>query len=95
CVAVPRSRCQWCHFAQGMLLTGKLFGIQSTLVRRYLPEALKAHSFDGSVVVEAEGDDKIAAALREHLTKICPPGMKMELSAHHGSPGFVVSTYSP
>ncbi|MEW4455309.1 glycosyltransferase [Bremerella sp. JC817] len=52
---------------QGMLLTGKLFGIQSTLVRRYLPEALKAHSFDGLVI------DQVAPACAVEAERLAIP----------------------
>ncbi|MHC2070364.1 dipeptidase [Bremerella sp. T1] len=38
---------------------------------------------------------KIGKALREHLEKICPSGIKMELIEYHGAPGFVVATDSP
>ncbi len=38
---------------------------------------------------------KIVEALRGRLTEICPPGIKMELTVHHGGRGVLVSEDSP
>ncbi|MEW4451939.1 dipeptidase [Bremerella sp. JC817] len=74
-------------------INGLTSGYQGEGAKTVLPGVASA-KFSCRLVPD-QCPDKIAAALREHLTKICPPGMKMELTAHHGSPGFVVSTDSP
>jgi succinyl-diaminopimelate desuccinylase len=38
---------------------------------------------------------KIAAALRQRLTELCPPGIKLELTDMHGAPGVMVPLDSP
>ncbi|GAA4440428.1 dipeptidase [Bremerella cremea] len=74
-------------------INGLTSGYQGEGAKTVLPGVASA-KFSCRLVPD-QCPDKIADALREHLTKICPPGMKMELTAHHGSPGFVVSTDSP
>ncbi|MDP6446089.1 MAG: dipeptidase [Pirellulaceae bacterium] len=46
-------------------------------------------------LVPDQDPKKIAEALREHLTAVCPPGLELELEERHGAPGFVVSLDSP
>jgi succinyl-diaminopimelate desuccinylase len=38
---------------------------------------------------------KLQKSLKTMLEKLCPPGIEMELTAHHGAPGVVVSLDSP
>lgn len=74
-------------------INGLTSGYQGEGAKTVLPGVASA-KFSCRLVPDQD-PHKIAASLREHLTKICPPGIKMELKAHHGSPGFVVSTDSP
>ncbi len=46
-------------------------------------------------LVPNQDPQKITTALRTKLEELCPAGIKMELDAHHGSPGFMVSLDSP
>ena len=46
-------------------------------------------------LVPNQDPQRVAAALREMLTRICPPGIRMELIEMHGAPGVVVSLDSP
>ena len=38
---------------------------------------------------------KVAALLREHLRKVCPPGVTYELIEHHGAPAVLVDVNTP
>ncbi|MHB1035699.1 MAG: dipeptidase [Pirellulales bacterium] len=46
-------------------------------------------------LVPNQDPDRISVALKEMLTQICPPGIKMELVDFHGSPGLLISLDSP
>ncbi|HVA48725.1 MAG TPA: dipeptidase [Pirellulales bacterium] len=46
-------------------------------------------------LVPRQDPKKIHAALETMLTRLCPPGIKMELMAYDGAPGVVVSFESP
>jgi len=46
-------------------------------------------------LVPRQDPHRVAAGLRELLTRICPPGIRMELIEMHGAPGVVVSLDSP
>ena len=46
-------------------------------------------------LVPRQDPQQLAANLREMLAAICPPGIRMELVAMHGSPGVVVNLDSP
>ncbi|MBI1246773.1 dipeptidase [bacterium] len=74
-------------------INGLTSGYQGEGAKTVLPSVASAKF--SCRLVPNQCPEKIAKALREHLTEICPPGMKMELVAHHGSPGFVVATDSP
>jgi len=46
-------------------------------------------------LVPNQDPKKIAAALKARLEELCPPGIRMELSELHGSPGVLVPRDSP
>jgi succinyl-diaminopimelate desuccinylase len=46
-------------------------------------------------LVPRQDPHRVAAGLRELLTRICPPGIKMELVEMHGAPGVLVPLDSP
>jgi len=46
-------------------------------------------------LVPNQNPAKVAVQLRALLERLCPPGIKMELDEHHGSPGVLVSLESP
>jgi succinyl-diaminopimelate desuccinylase len=46
-------------------------------------------------LVPRQDPHRVAAGLRELLTRICPPGIRMELIEMHGAPGVVVPLDSP
>lgn len=46
-------------------------------------------------LVPRQDPHRVAAGLRELLTRICPPGIQMELIEMHGAPGALVSLDSP
>lgn len=46
-------------------------------------------------LVPRQDPRRVAAGLRELLTRICPPGIKMELIEMHGAPGAMVPPDSP
>ncbi len=46
-------------------------------------------------LVPNQDPHRVAVALRELLTRICPPGIQMELIEMHGAPGVVVPLDSP
>ncbi len=46
-------------------------------------------------LVPHQDPTKITVALREHLEKQCPPGVRLELREWHGAPGFVLPLDSP
>ncbi len=46
-------------------------------------------------LVPNQAPEKIAAAVRKHLERACPPGIKMELIELHGAPGSMVPLDSP
>lgn len=46
-------------------------------------------------LVPNQDPKKVQAAMQTMLEKLCPPGIKMELEAIHGAPGFVLSPDSP
>ena len=49
----------------------------------------------GFRLVPDQDPAKVAAALREKLKQLCPPGIEMELEDKHGAPGFVSELGSP
>jgi len=49
----------------------------------------------GFRLVPDQDPAKVAAALREKLKQLCPPGIEMELFDRHGAPGFVSELGSP
>jgi len=46
-------------------------------------------------LVPRQDPHRVAAALRDMLARICPPGIQMELIEMHGAPGVVVPLDSP
>ena len=46
-------------------------------------------------LVPNQNPDKITEALRAMLARLCPPGITLELTPHHGSPGVLVPLDSP
>jgi succinyl-diaminopimelate desuccinylase len=46
-------------------------------------------------LVPRQDPQRVAAGLRELLTRICPPGIRLELVEMHGAPGVVASLDSP
>ncbi|NLF69362.1 MAG: dipeptidase [Candidatus Anammoximicrobium sp.] len=46
-------------------------------------------------LVPRQDPRRVAAGLRELFTRICPPGIRMELIEMHGAPGALVSLDSP
>lgn len=46
-------------------------------------------------LVPRQDPHRVAASLREMLTQLCPPGIRLELIEMHGAPGVVASLDSP
>lgn len=46
-------------------------------------------------LVPHQDPEKITAALRQLLERLCPPGIRLDLHCEHGAPGFVVPLDSP
>ena len=74
-------------------INGLTSGYQGEGAKTVLPSEASA-KFSCRLVPD-QCPHKIGKALREHLEKVCPSGIKMEFKEHHGSPGFVVATDSP
>ncbi|MBN2129254.1 MAG: dipeptidase, partial [Sedimentisphaerales bacterium] len=74
-------------------LCGLTSGYQGEGAKTVLPATASAKvSFR---LVPNQDPAKITEALRSFLTEICPPGIEMELSSEHGSPGVLVPLDSP
>ncbi len=46
-------------------------------------------------LVPNQDPHQVDVELRKFLTRLCPPGVRMELISHHGTPGVVVPLESP
>ncbi|MBN2295695.1 MAG: M20/M25/M40 family metallo-hydrolase, partial [Pirellulales bacterium] len=74
-------------------ICGLTSGYQGEGAKTVLPSTASAKlSFR---LVPDQDPDKITAGLRKILTENCPPGIKMELVEHQGSPGMMASLDSP
>lgn len=74
-------------------ICGLTSGYQGEGAKTVLPATARAKfSFR---LVPRQDPEKITQALRAMLAELCPPGITMELTADHGSPGIVVSQGSP
>jgi succinyl-diaminopimelate desuccinylase len=74
-------------------INGLTSGYQGEGAKTVLPARASAKfSFR---LVPNQNPDRITSSLRSMLTKICPPGIEMELVLHHGAPGFVLPLDSP
>ncbi|MBN1910598.1 MAG: dipeptidase [Pirellulales bacterium] len=74
-------------------LCGLTSGYQGEGAKTVLPSRASAKlSFR---LVANQDPDKITQSLRKHLDRVCPPGIEMELIAHQGSGGVLVSQDSP
>jgi len=68
-------------------------GYQGEGAKTVLPcRAMAKFSFR---LVPRQDPQKIADSLRQYLTRLCPPGLKLELIGSHGAPGVVVPLDSP
>ncbi|MEX1039334.1 MAG: dipeptidase [Pirellulaceae bacterium] len=74
-------------------INGLTSGYQGEGAKTVLPA--KASAKFSFRLVPNQDPHKVSEALRKHLEKICPPGIKMELIDYHGAPGFVVPVDSP
>lgn len=74
-------------------INGLTSGYQGEGAKTVLPSTASAKL--SCRLVPNQDPHKIGQALRDHLNKICPLGVKLELVEHHGSPGFVSATDSP
>jgi succinyl-diaminopimelate desuccinylase len=74
-------------------INGLTSGYQGEGAKTVLPaRATAKFSFR---LVPNQDPKKITASLRKMLEKLCPPGIRMELSSFHGAPGVVVPLDSP
>lgn len=74
-------------------INGLTSGYQGEGAKTVLPATASAKfSFR---LVPKQDPAKIRTALEEHLRKVCPPGIRLELTAFHGAPGVVVPLDSP
>jgi acetylornithine deacetylase/succinyl-diaminopimelate desuccinylase-like protein len=74
-------------------INGLTSGYQGEGAKTVLPARASAKfSFR---LVPRQDPAKIAAALESMLGRLCPPGIQLELTAHHGAPGVVVPLDSP
>lgn len=74
-------------------INGLTSGYQGEGAKTVLPATASAKfSFR---LVPKQDPAKIRAALEAHLRKICPSGIRLELTAFHGAPGVVVPLDSP
>lgn len=74
-------------------INGLTSGYQGDGAKTVLPERASAKfSFR---LVPNQLPEKVGAALRQKLQQLCPPGIRMELDDHHGSPGVLVPLDSP
>lgn len=68
-------------------------GYQGEGAKTVLPcRAMAKFSFR---LVPRQDPQKIAASLESYLTRLCPPGLQLELIGSHGAPGVVVPLDSP
>lgn len=74
-------------------INGLYGGYQGEGAKTVLPS--KAGAKFSFRLVPRQDPTKIAESLRGMLTKLCPPGIKMELIPHHGAPGVLVPLDSP
>jgi succinyl-diaminopimelate desuccinylase len=74
-------------------INGLTSGYQGEGAKTVLPARASAKfSFR---LVPKQSPAKITAALEKFLRGLCPPGIRLELQAHHNSPGVLVPTSSP
>jgi len=74
-------------------ISGLWSGYQDKGAKTVLPASAGAKfSFR---LVPNQDPERITPALRKQLQELCPPGIKMELIAFHGSPGVLVPLDSP
>ncbi len=74
-------------------LCGLTAGYQGEGAKTVLPATASAKiSFR---LVPHQDPEQIGQALKRKLAQVCPPGIRFELSGHHGSPGVLVSLESP
>ena len=74
-------------------ICGLTAGYQGEGAKTVLPSVASAKlSFR---LVPDQDPDKVTAGLRKILEDVCPPGIRMELSEHQGSPGMKASLDSP
>lgn len=74
-------------------INGLTSGYQGEGAKTVLPATASAKfSFR---LVPKQDPAKIRASLEAHLKKVCPPGIRLELTAFHGAPGVVVPLESP
>ena len=74
-------------------INGLWSGYQGEGAKTVLPA--KAGAKFSCRLVPAQDPKKIQASVKTMLEDLCPPGIEMELIAHHGAPGFVLSLDSP
>jgi succinyl-diaminopimelate desuccinylase len=74
-------------------INGLTSGYQGVGAKTVLPAKASA-KFSFRLVPDQE-PSKIQAGLREMLTRLCPPGIEMDLVAHHGARAVVVPLESP
>jgi succinyl-diaminopimelate desuccinylase len=74
-------------------INGLTSGYQGAGAKTVLPA--KASAKLSCRLVPNQDPKKIAAALRQRLTELLPPGIRMELVDHHGAPGVVMPIDSP
>jgi succinyl-diaminopimelate desuccinylase len=74
-------------------INGLTSGYQGEGAKTVLPDRASAKfSFR---LVPRQDPDEVTRSLRQMLQSICPPGIRMELIDHHGSPGVMVPLDSP
>jgi acetylornithine deacetylase/succinyl-diaminopimelate desuccinylase-like protein len=74
-------------------INGLTSGYQGAGAKTVLPA--KASAKLSCRLVPNQDPKKVAVALRQRLTELLPPGIRMELVDHHGAPGVVMPLDSP
>jgi acetylornithine deacetylase/succinyl-diaminopimelate desuccinylase-like protein len=74
-------------------INGLTSGYQGAGAKTVLPA--KASAKLSCRLVPNQDPKRVAAALRQSLTELLPPGIRMELVDHHGAPGVVMPIDSP
>ena len=74
-------------------INGLTAGYQGEGAKTVLPD--RASAKFGFRLVPNQDPAEVGRSLRQMLQRLCPPGIRMELSDHHGSPGVMVPLDSP